>query len=53
MEDALQRFLQSFERSPAAMLGTFESLHLPSSMQLPPSMLCHISINTALTNLYS
>ena len=29
----LRRFLESFESSPAAMLGAFEPLHLPSSMR--------------------
>lgn len=32
-EDVLRRFLESFESSPAAMLGAFEPLHLPSSMR--------------------
>ena len=29
----LRRFLRSFESSPAAMLGAFEPLHLPSAMR--------------------
>ena len=29
----LRLFLRSFETSPAAMLGAFEPLHLPSAMR--------------------
>lgn len=32
-EDVLRRFLRSFEDSPAAMLGAFEPLCLPSAMR--------------------
>jgi hypothetical protein len=32
-EDVLRLFLRSFEASPAAMLGAFEPLHLPSTIR--------------------
>lgn len=33
-EDVLRRFLRSFESCPAAMLGAWEPLHLPSAQRL-------------------
>ena len=32
-EDVLRQFLRSFESSPAAMLGAWEPLHLPSAQR--------------------